>query len=90
MQWIGATQGTAITLPQLPAPARLTAGTALVPNDYLWVPLNSLAVRAGGDADTMLDGRQVKKLYFGLFALFNPDVIGAGSYNLNPTAFNIP
>jgi hypothetical protein len=90
VQWIGATQGTSITLPQLPAPARLTAGTALVPNNYLWAPLNSLAVRAGGDSDTMLDGRQVKKLYFGLFALFNPDVIGAGSYNLNPTAFNIP
>lgn len=90
VQWIGATQGTSITLPQLPAPARLTAGTALVPNNYLWAPLNSLAVRAGGDADTMLDGRQVKKLYFGLFALFNPDVIGAGSYNLNPTAFNVP
>lgn len=90
VQWIGATQATSITLPQLPAPARLTAGTAAVPNNYLWAPLNSLAVRAGGDADTMLDGRQVKKLYFGLFALFNPDVIGAGSYNLNPTAFNIP
>jgi hypothetical protein len=90
VQWLGATQGTSIELPELPAPARLTAGTMVTPNYYLWAPLNSLNVRAGGDADTMLDGRQVKKLYFGLFALFNPDVIGAGSYNILATSFNIP
>ncbi|MFO7545470.1 MAG: hypothetical protein R6W77_08250, partial [Trueperaceae bacterium] len=36
VQWIGATQATSITLPELPAPARLTAGTMVVPNYYLW------------------------------------------------------
>lgn len=90
VQWLGATQGTSIELPELPAPARLTAGTMVTPNNYLWAPLNSINVRAGGDANTMLDGRQVRKLYFGLFAVFNPDVISAGSFNLEPTAFNIP
>lgn len=89
--WLGASQATTIPLPAgLPAPARLTAGTLIAPHNYAWAPLNSLRIRDGGDSDTMLDGRQVKKLYFGLFALFNPDVIGAGSYNLNPTYFNIP
>jgi hypothetical protein len=90
VEWIGATQETSITLPVLPAPARLTAGTAAAPNYYTWAPLNSIHVRDGGDADTMLDGRQVKKLYFGLFAVFNPDVIASGSFNLNGTVFNIP
>ena len=90
-EWLGASQATTITLPAgLPKPALLTAGTMLAPHNYAWAPLNSLLVRDGGDSDTMLDGRQVKKLYFGLFAAFNPDVIGAGSYNLNPTSFNIP
>lgn len=90
VQWIGATQATSITLPELAAPARLTAGTMVAPNYYLWAPLNSLNIRAGGDSDTMLDGRQVKKLYFGLFALANPDVISAGSYNIWATSFNLP
>lgn len=90
VEWLGATQSTSIELPVLPAPARLTAGTVAVPNYYLWAPLNSLRVRAGGDADTMLDGRQVRKLYFGLAAFSNPDVISAGSYNILATSFNIP
>jgi PKD repeat protein len=89
-EWLGATQSTSIELPVLPAPARLTAGTMVAPNYYLWAPLNSIMVRAGGDADTMLDGRQVRKLYFGLAAFSNPDVISAGSYNILATSFNLP
>lgn len=87
--WLGATTNDRITLPQLPQPARLTAGTQANPNDYLWANINSVNVRAGGGADTMLDGRQQLVRHFYLDAIFNPDDISAGSLNLEPTLFSI-
>lgn len=87
--WLGATTDTSITLPQLPAPARLAAGTQATPTNYLWYALNSVNVRAGGDADTMLDGRQQATRHFYFDALYNPDDIAAGSLNVEPTPFAI-
>jgi hypothetical protein len=88
-EWLGATSDTSITLPQLPAPARLAAGTQATPTNYVWFALNSVAVRAGGNSDTMLDGRQEEVRHFYFDALFNPDDIGAGSVNVEATPFAI-
>ena len=93
--WQGLTStGNSIGIPSLPAPARLEAGTAAAPESYLWGNIQAINVRAGGDTDTMLDGRQVMKVYLTGFAFpvaaFNPDVVSAGSFNPVPTAFSIP
>jgi len=87
--WLGAATDTSITLPQLPAPARLAAGTQVTPTNYFWYALNSVNVRAGGNADTMLDGRQEEVRHFYFDAIFNPDDISAGSVNFEPTPFAI-
>jgi predicted small lipoprotein YifL len=89
-EWLGATTERRIRIPVLPEPANLPAGTMISPNWYAWAPLNSVDVRAGGDSDTMLDGRQIKKLHFGDGAFFNPSAIRAGSYNNQPTLFTVP
>ncbi|MCA9838721.1 MAG: hypothetical protein KC422_17525 [Trueperaceae bacterium] len=89
-QWIGSTSGNSIKIPSLPAPARLDIGTATTPMQYQWA-INSIKVRDGGDSDTMLDGRQVKKVYLGgFFGIFNPDVISGGSANTAQTNFTLP
>jgi len=89
-EWLGATTERRIQIPVLPEPANLPAGTQMAPNTYAWAPLNSVNVRAGGDADTVLDGRQIKKFHFGIGAIFNPSAISAGSYNDQPTFFTVP
>ena len=88
-QWVGSTSSTSLKIPALPAPARITAGTAATPNSFNWI-YSGIQVRAGGDSDTMLDGRQVKKVYTGLFSVLNPDIISAGSINNTPTTFTLP
>lgn len=89
-EWLGATTTRSIRIPVLPDPANLPAGSMITPNPYAWAPLNSVNVRAGGDADTMLDGRQIKKLHYEIGAFFNPSAISAGSYNNQPTFFTVP
>lgn len=88
-QLIGSTSSTSLEIPALPAPARLDVGTTAAPRVYEWV-VNAIKVRAGGDADTMLDGRQVKKLYLGGDANLNPTIISGGAINLTPTEFTLP
>jgi len=88
--WLGATTASSIALPDLPNPASLPAGTATNPNEYVWAILNSINVRGGIDSDRMLDGRQVKKQYFGIDARLNPSVIASGSYNFEAQLFFVP
>lgn len=85
--WIGASTDPSITLPDLPAPARLESGES-----YVWYALTSLIVRGGADADTMLDGRMIKQPYFyaDLSAIYNPNAISAGVINETPMPFNLP
>ena len=89
-EWLGATTEASIQIPDLPGRAKLPAGSMLVPNTYFWAPISSVNVRAGGNADTMLDGRQVKKFHFGTGAAFNPSVISAGSLNQEWVEFTVP
>ena len=88
--WV-ATTGRSIQIPAgLPKPASLPAGSFISPNTYYWTPINSVDVRAGGDSDTMLDGRQIKKFHFDFGAAYNPSVIRAGSFNFLFTEFTVP
>jgi trimeric autotransporter adhesin len=92
--WLGQTSGTSLTIPSLPAPARLDVGTDVAPTAFIWF-VNAIRVRVGGDSDTMLDGRQVKKFYIGaglgdILGILNPDVISSGSVNLVTTTFTLP
>ena len=92
--WLGQANSTSITIPSLPAPARLNAGSEITPTTFTWLT-NALTVRAGGDSDTLLDGRQVKKFYVGagfvdLLTVLNPDIISAGSISANATTFTLP
>ncbi len=89
-QWIGSTSTTSIKIPSLPAPARLDIGSVGTPNQFQWF-ISAVKVRAGGDSDTLLDGRQVKKLYLGgFFTILNPDIISGGSINATATNFTLP
>ena len=88
-QWIGTSTATSIKIPALPAPGQIVAGTAATPKNYSW-NTQSINVRGGAEADKMLDGRMVKKLYIGLGALYNGDEISTGSVDFTLTNFSVP
>lgn len=83
--WLGAGGAPSIAMPDLPAPARLTSG-----GSYNWYAVNALDFRGDPSVDELLDGRLVKKGFFYLAALYDPDMIAAGTINTAPSPFTVP
>lgn len=83
--WLGAGGAPSIAMPDLPAPARLTSG-----GSYDWYAVNALDFRGDPSVDELLDGRLVKRGFFYLAALYDPELIAAGTINTAPSPFTVP
>lgn len=83
--WLGASGAPSITMPDLPAPARLKPG-----GSYQWYAVNALDFRGDPSVDDLLDGRLVKTNPLVYGALYDPERIAAGTFNDTATSFTVP